>query len=343
MTTTAADQPLKIAIIGASASGSWARESHVPAIQALEGYELAAVATRSQESADAAELFADDAIDVVTVGVRVPAHRELVLAAVAVGKHVVTEWPLGRDLREARELRDAAAAAGVHAVVGLQARMSPAVRRARELIEEGALGRILSVRLYDSTIAFGPATTQSDVYLEDAANGATHISIHGGHSLDLAARLTGGLIPASVLTSTQHPRVSVEGAEELRRTIPDHLLVLARTRQGAPVSVEVAGGRPADATPFRLDVVGTEHHVALVGGAIRGFQSGRLTLLVDGEPQDIEDFPGLSNEAANVAGLYQALRDDIADGTTTTPGFDDAVELTQTIADAKRPPSVTGH
>lgn len=134
----------------------------------------------------------------------------------------------------------------------------------------------------------------------------------------------------------------MEGAEEVRRTIADHLLVLARTRQGAPVSVEVAGGRPADTTPFRLDIVGTEQHIALVGGAIRGFQSGRLTLLVDGEPQVIEDFPGLSDEAANVAGVYQALRDDIADGTTTAPGFDDAVELTKAIATSRRPHSCDG-
>lgn len=45
---------LRVGIIGVSADGGWARESHVPAIRAIDGLELAAVATRTQETADAA-------------------------------------------------------------------------------------------------------------------------------------------------------------------------------------------------------------------------------------------------------------------------------------------------
>ncbi|MBV9803434.1 MAG: Gfo/Idh/MocA family oxidoreductase [Solirubrobacterales bacterium] len=340
------DRPLRTAIIGASASGGWALESHVPAIQSLDGYELTAVATRSRRSAEAAmdafgadrgyddpaELFADADIDLVTIGVRVPAHRELVLAAVAAGKHVLTEWPLGRDVAEAQELRDAAADAGVHAVIGLQARMSAAVQRTRQLIQDGALGRILCARLYDSTVAFGPASPQSDADLEDPANGATHIAIHGGHALDLATVLTGPITPACVLQSTQYPEVAVEGGDTLIRSIPDHLLVFGRTHEGAPLSVEVVGGRPPDDTPFHLEITGTEARIVLVGGAIRGFQSGRLRLRVNGEEQTIEEFPDLPEAAANVAGLYRALREDITTGTTTAPSFDHAVRLTQLIA-----------
>ena len=136
---------LRVGIIGAT--GGWAKDSHVPAVQKLPGLELAAVAANSQASADeaakasgakaaygsGADLIRDPDVDVVTVAVRVPDHRELVLAALAAGKHVYCEWPLGRDVAEAQEMAAAAKAAGVHAAIGLQTRANPAARLAREL------------------------------------------------------------------------------------------------------------------------------------------------------------------------------------------------------------------
>lgn len=56
--------------------------------------------------------------------------------------------------------------------------------------------------------------------------------------------------------------------------------------------------------------------LALAGGAMRGFQAGRLTVSLDGKPQQATDpDSGLAESAANVAALYADLRDDIAHGT----------------------------
>src|SRR5438876_144092 len=57
-------------------------------------------------------------IDVVAVTVKVPHHRELVSAALAAGKAVYCEWPLGRDLEDARAMAELAAQRRVHSVVG---------------------------------------------------------------------------------------------------------------------------------------------------------------------------------------------------------------------------------
>ena len=211
---------LRVGIIGASARGGWAAGSHVPAVQQLAGLELAAVATRDQASADAAaaafgarkgygraaDLIRDPDIDLVTVGVKVPDHRPLVLDALAAGKHVYCEWPLGRDTAEAEELAAAADAAGVHVAVGLQARTSPAARQAAARIAAGAIGRVLSARLYSGTVAFGRAVRTGDLYLEEEANGATLLTIHGGHPLDLATMLLGGLADVSALDHHAVPR-----------------------------------------------------------------------------------------------------------------------------------------
>ena len=339
---------LRVGIIGAT--GGWAKDSHVPAVQMLAGLELAAVAANSQASADqaaealgvpaaygsGADLIRDPDVDVVTVAVRVPDHRELVLAALAAGKHVYCEWPLGRDVAEAQEMAAAAKAAGVHAAIGLQTRANPAARLAGELIASGRLGRVLSARAYSTTAGFGPVVPEPFAYLEVPENGANLVTIQGAHTLDLAVALLGPCADAIALATAQYPRIAV-GKDKVPqdRTTADHILVQAKLEAGVPLSVEVAGGRPPGDTPFRLEVTGEKGSLVLDGGAARGFQSGRLRLRVDGQTQPVDEgeVGPMPDGAANVAGVYAGLRDDIARGTHTVPDFDHAVRLTRLIQD----------
>jgi predicted dehydrogenase len=270
---------LRVGIIGASAEGGWAREGHVPAVQGLAGLELVAVATNSQKTADAAakafgvpgaygsgrELIRAGGIDLVTVATRVTDHRELVLAAIDAGLHVYSEWPLGRGVAEAEEMAAAARRAGIHAAIGLQLRGSPVVRRARDLIASGALGRVLSVSTYAATAGFGPDVPAPSLYLEDPANFANLVTIQGAHTIDLAIALAGALGEASALATAQYPEINPDGERRQRVTF-DHLLVQGRLAAGGTVSAEVAGGRPP-ATPFHLEVVGERGILRLDGGA----------------------------------------------------------------------------
>ena len=150
---------IRVGIVGANAKASWAKVSHVPAINGLPGLKLAAVATRNEQSArEAAEAFGadrwfsdpfamirDDRIDVITIAVKVPAHRELVLAALDAGKAVYCEAPLGRTVAETEEM--ASAVGSLHTAIGLQGRFNPAVRRAAELVSSGRIGRPLNARI----------------------------------------------------------------------------------------------------------------------------------------------------------------------------------------------------
>lgn len=341
---------LKVGVIGASAQRGWAKDSHVPAVQKLAGLELYAVATNEQKSADAAaqafgakrgypraeDLIRDSDVDVVSVTVKVPAHRELVLAAVEAGKHVYCEWPLGRNVAESEELAAAARAAGVHVAIGLQTRANPAAQRARELVSAGMIGRPLSARAYDGTVAFASKIGEADAYLEDAENGATLVSIHGGHTMDLASAVLGGLEDVTALATTQYPTIAIgSGGKQQARSIPDHIFVQARIAGGAALSVEVAGGRPTNATPFWLEITGEEGDLVLEGGAPRGFQSGRLRLKLKGEPQRIDEgeVSSFPDGAVNVGLLYAGLRDDIKRGTFTVTGFEHAVRLTRLLED----------
>ena len=114
---------LGVGIIGVNPARGWAAEAHIPALRALPNYEIRALSAHSAESACAAgeafgvgAVFSDHErlvtqpdVDVVAVTVKAPQHRELVFAALAAGKVVYCEWPLGRDLDEARAMAALAA------------------------------------------------------------------------------------------------------------------------------------------------------------------------------------------------------------------------------------------
>ena len=341
---------LKVGIIGVNTTGGWAGEAHVPAVKALDGMALAAVATSRQETADEAAhafgagkayasglaLIADPDVDVVTVATRVPDHRALLLAAVAAGKHVYSEWPLGAGTVEAREIAGAAHLAGVKHAIGLQLRGSLAVKQARGILTSGALGRVLSISTLSTTAGFGPNVPPQFAYLEDPASFANLVTIQGAHTLDLLIALGGPVDVVAALASRQFPHIQVgEPRQPRERVTFDHILMQGRVRSGAPFVLEVAGGRTAD-TPFHLEITGEKGSLRLEGGAPRGVQSSRIGLLRDGKPQSVDEgeVAGLSDGAVNVAGVYEALGTDIRNGSSTVTGFNHAASLTQLVEDA---------
>jgi predicted dehydrogenase len=139
------ESTLGVGIIGVSPVRGWAATAHIPALRALPDYEIRALSAHSAESARAAgeafgvsavfsdheQLVTQPGIDIVAVTVKVPHHRELVSAALAAGKAVYCEWPLGRDLDDARAMAALAAEQEVSTVVGLQARQAPAIESSR--------------------------------------------------------------------------------------------------------------------------------------------------------------------------------------------------------------------
>jgi len=295
------NETLKVGIVGVSAERGWAREGHVPAVQALAGLELAAVATRDQRTADAAaatfgaaraygtpaDLIADPDLDIVTVAAPVPTHHDLIMAALAAGKHVLTEWPVGTSTAQTQEIAARSGGSGLRTAVDLQSRMNPAALRALELVKTGEIGRIISATVCSTTAAFGRRIPEAARYLEDPASAMNLSTIQTAHTLDFAIRLAGALTSLAALTTIQYPDLEIgDPPAPAHRVVPDHVLVHGRLSAGGALAVQVAGGRPADDTPFRMDIVGEDGVLALTGGAPRGFQSGVLNLALNGQPID---------------------------------------------------------
>ena len=339
-----------VGIIGVDANRGWAREGHAPAVQAVAGLDLVAVANRSQEAADAAgeavgadraygnpkDLIADPDVDVVTVAVPVPAHRDLIDAALRAGKHVVTEWPIGTHTAQTEEIASLARQFDVHTTVDLQARMNPVTLRASDLIASGAIGRVLRATVYSSTMGWGRRVPEEELYLEKPASATNLTTVQTAHTVDFSIRIVGRLVSLAALTTVQYPQLEV-GPERspFHRVVADHVLLQGRLAGGGALAVQVVGGEPADHTPFHVDVVGDAGTLTIEGGAPRGFQSGLLKLSLNGKLVEVDagETTALPSAVVNVAYVYAALRDDITNDSRNAPSFEDAVRLSHLIDD----------
>jgi 1,5-anhydro-D-fructose reductase (1,5-anhydro-D-mannitol-forming) len=96
---------------------------------------------------DLMSLLGDTGIDAVYIALPNAMHHAAVLAAAAAGKHILCEKPFAMDLAHAREMSAACTNAGVVLRVAHQLRLEAAVVRAREIVQSGRLGRLVSISL----------------------------------------------------------------------------------------------------------------------------------------------------------------------------------------------------
>ncbi|MET8158570.1 Gfo/Idh/MocA family oxidoreductase [Sphaerisporangium sp. NPDC005289] len=359
-----------VGIIGASSRG-WAAISHVPALKALSDYyDLRAISTTRQESAELAakefdvpaayddhrDLIADPGVDLVVVAVKVTHHHALVSAALEAGKMVYSEWPLGVDLREAADLAQRARAAGVRTVIGLQARFSPVVRHVRDLIADGYVGRVLGTTLTGSGVSWGPETDRAHAYIFDAANGATLLTAAGVHALEAVNHALGDLagVSANLVVGREEVRVVDEGTT-IPVTTADQLSVIGTLDSGAALSLFYRGGF-SRGDNLRWEINGTEGDLVLTAAGVNGnlqvadlkLEGGRGADTAVAEITVPDHYFGpvpraLAALPQNVAQTYAFLAKDVRDGTETVPGFDHALSrhrLVEAIERASRTGSV---
>jgi predicted dehydrogenase len=153
-------------------------------------------------STDYREVLADPEVEVVSICAPNLLHREIGVAAAEAGKPFWIEKPVGRNVEETAAVAAAANAAGLVTSVGFNYRHAPAVEHTRELIADGALGRITNVRaVFFSGYASEPKGALSWRFdRQQAGSGALGDLL--SHVVDLLQYLVGPVAEVTALTST---------------------------------------------------------------------------------------------------------------------------------------------
>lgn len=340
---------IRVGIVGASVNRGWGWRSHVPGLLALPEYELAAVCTAHEETAreaaaatgarfaysDYHEMMANPEIDLVTIAVRVPWHREMVLAAFEAGKHVYCEWPLGSNLAQVEEMANAARSAGARAMPGMQGRAAPWVLHLKELIDSGYIGQPHSA---SATLTMASPYMRSGVmWAAQRANGNHILSIQTAHSLDILSFCLGGLEDVAARIEAQVKEWPVPNSDEtVPADAPDCVAVNARTGSGAFIATSFAYV-PAYGSGWRLEVRGDEGIVVATSpgppmvapNRLEGARAGEKELHELATPEHlITAPPEIKRDGSfHVAHMYQRLADAINHSTRCDPDFDDALAL----------------
>ena len=364
-----AKKPLNIGMIGYGFMG----RTHSNAYRKVNNFfdleyqpVLKAACARNQEKAQAfadtwgyesiesdwRALVARDDIDAVDICTPNNLHKEIAIACAEAGKMILCEKPLSMDTAEGEEMCAAVEAAGVPNIVWYNYRRVPAVTLAKQLIDEGRLGRIFHYRaqfLQDWTISTdlpqgGEALWRLDASV--AGSGVTGDLL--AHCIDTALWLNGSIDSVSAMTDTFiKERVHQDTGEVMPVTIDDACTFMGRFSNGSLALFESTRYARGHKALYTLEINGEKgslrwdlhdlHRLEYFdhgdSGAVRGWKNIHVT---DGEHPYMGNWwvPGLQigyehTFVHQVADFLKGLET----GEPAGPTFRDALE-TQKVCDA---------
>lgn len=297
-------------------------------------------------------LVAREDIDAVDICTPNNLHKEIALACAEAGKMILCEKPLSMNAAEGEEMCAAVEAAGVPNIVWYNYRRVPAVTLAKQLIDEGKLGRIFHYRaqfLQDWTISTELPQGGEGLWRLDASvagSGVTGDLL--AHCIDTAIWLNGSIDSVSAMTETFiKERVHQDTGEVMPVTIDDACTFMGRFSNGSLALFESTRYARGHKALYTLEINGEKgslrwdlhdlHRLEYFdhgdAGAVRGWKSIHVT---DSEHPYMSNWwvPGLQigyehTFVHQVADFLKSLET----GEPAGPTFRDALE-TQKVCDA---------
>lgn len=206
-----------------------------------------------------------DDIDIVCIATPTSSHKDIAIAAVQAGKHVLCEKPLGMNAREAKEMWEAARKAGVVHMVGHNYRRVPALALAKKLIGDGKLGQIYHFRgVYLQDWLSDPHAPMSWRLNKQIAGSGSHGDLNA-HLIDLARFLVGEIekvIGMDKTFVTQRPSTAGETARPEQVTVDDTTVFLAQFRNGAVGTFEASRMASGRKNYERIEINGSKGSLA---------------------------------------------------------------------------------
>ncbi len=173
-------QPIRFGLIGA---GRIARNQVAPAIHAAKLATLYAAASRDLARAESTKpervyesydaLLQDARVDAVYIATHNGLHKELSIAAMRAGKHVICEKPLAMNASDCEEMARVGESTGMRLAEAFMYRHHPQIARAQELVRSGAIGEVMAV---EASFRF-PLSSPEDVRMNAEWGGGSLLDV----------------------------------------------------------------------------------------------------------------------------------------------------------------------
>lgn len=206
--------------VGVAGMGAGARQV-LPSFKQVPGVQLAAVADirqavldefsgRGLKTFDSVQAMCEsDAVDAVWVATPNVLHREHTILAAENAKHVICEKPMALNLDEAQAMMEAVERNGVKYVQGHSKIYNAPVRKMREVVESGQLGRLIQINTWNYRNWLNQPRLATEV---DTATGGGVAYRQGPHQTDVVRCVGGGLVGSvRAISGRWNPHFNTEG------------------------------------------------------------------------------------------------------------------------------------
>ncbi len=285
-------QTLRVAIVGCGAIAEWhwnairvaAERTRVTACVDPNAAQAKALAAKTGGTpfASLTDALAADAADAVAIMVPHHLHETLALEALAAKRHLLLEKPMATDPDACDRILSAARAAGTVFMVAENAQYWPGVIKAKELIDAGAIGTLITARAWCS-MPFMPQFYAKEAwrFSLDAAGGG--VAIDAGSHFLRPLRLWCGELD-EVIAVTAHPQAAMQG-ESLCRA-------LCRFDSGVVASFDALLAVAAGANVPRFQITGMAGEIVIDAAHVHQFGNMGGAGTIVGDSQYMQSYEG---------------------------------------------------
>ncbi|MEM7344188.1 MAG: Gfo/Idh/MocA family oxidoreductase [Chloroflexota bacterium] len=213
---------------------------------------------------DYRELLARDDVHVIDCCTPNPSHEEIIIAAAEAGKHIYCEKPLAMSVAEGQRMVAAVEKAGVNSQMTFNFRFFPAIMRARQLIDEGFVGRVFSFRARYYRSSYINYDKPLSWRLQKEKSGGGTVFDLGSHVLDLVYYTLGefGSVQAVMDTLIKERPIKAGASEKGLVDVDDIAFMHLRMADGTLGLLEASRMGTGATNDLQLEIFGDK-------GAIR--------------------------------------------------------------------------
>jgi len=348
----------KVGIIGVG----FGAQVHVPGLRS-EGWDVAAICSRNPEKArkaaaeaqipdahtDAMELIRRDDLSAVSIITPPGAHHSLAIAALEAGKHVLCEKPFAIDVRQAREMVEAAERSHRTAMVVHEFRHTPQRAYIRQLLAEGFIGtfRLCTIELFlDRYVTAEPRPL---TWIARKADGGGLLGALGSHYVDGLRFWFGEVASVAGTLATLRPELVDPATGRKVRAETDDTFTMTLTFRNGGMATMIASFATTPTRGTRIVVMGDRGTLIAEQPGPNPLENGIVVASRDGSPLQAlptppEHTPFADPRDHRLMAFRMLVRDfnrGVEQGTSPAPNFIDGLRC-QEVLDAVHESSASG-